>query len=133
MQIELRSRVGKFSFAAACFVGVVVYLQFALRAYVASHLAASLDLAKIQKAIQLEGANAEYRDLLGRKLALSGASLDEAISNYRSAVHLNPYEARYWLDLAAAYQFAGRIGEQGESVGIQSVMTFFKKWEFDRL
>jgi tetratricopeptide (TPR) repeat protein len=116
MQIELRSRVGKFSFAAACFVGVVVYLQFALRAYVASHLAASLDLAKIQKAIQLEGANAEYRDLLGRKLALSGASLDEAISNYRSAVHLNPYEARYWLDLAAAYQFAGRIGEQGESV-----------------
>ena len=116
MQIELRSRVGRFSFAAACLVGVFLYLQFALRAYVASPLAATSDVAKIQKAIQLEGANAEYRDLLGRYLALSGASLDEAISVYRTAVHLNPYEAQYWLDLAGAYQIAGRTGEQAESV-----------------
>ena len=36
--------------------------------------------------------------------------------DYRTAVHLNPYEARYWLDLAGAYQVAGRIGEQAESV-----------------
>jgi hypothetical protein len=73
-------------------------------------------LANIPKAIRLEPANAEYRDLLGRQLAFSGASLDEAISAYRTAVHLNPYEARYWLDLAAAYQVAGRTGEQAESV-----------------
>jgi tetratricopeptide (TPR) repeat protein len=116
MQIELRSRVGRFSFAAACLVGVFLYLQFAVRAYVASHLASTPDVAKIQKAIQLEGANAEYRDLLGRYLVLSGASLDEAISVYRAAVHLNPYEAQYWLDLAGAYQIAGRTGEQAESV-----------------
>lgn len=116
MQIELRSRVGRFSFAAVCFVGVVLYLQFAVRAYVASHLAASLEVPKIQKAIQLEGSNAEYRDLLGRNFALSGASLDEAISDYRVAVHLNPYEAGYWLDLAAAYQIAGRTAEQADSV-----------------
>ena len=116
MQIELRSRVRRFSFAAACLVGVFLYLQFALQAYVASHLAATLDVAKIQKAIQFEGANAEYRDLLGRYLVLSGASLDEAISVYRTAVHLNPYEAQYWLDLAGAYQIAGRTGEQADSV-----------------
>ena len=116
MQIELRSRVVRFSFAAACLVGVFLFLQFALRAYVASHLAATLDVAKIQKAIQLEGANAEYRDLLGRYLVLSGASLDEAISVYQTAVYLNPHEAQYWLDLAGAYQIAGRTGEQAESV-----------------
>jgi tetratricopeptide (TPR) repeat protein len=116
MQIELRSRVWRFSFAAACLASVGLYLQFALRAYLASHQAASLDLANIPKAIRLEPANAEYRDLLGRQLAFSGASLDDAISAYRTAVHLNPYEARYWLDLAAAYQVAGRTGEQAESV-----------------
>jgi len=116
MRIELRSRVGRFSFAAACMVGVFLYLQFALRAYVASHLAATLDVPKVQEAIHLEGSNAEYRDLLGRYLVLSGASLDQAISVYRTAVHLNPYEAQYWLDLAGAYQIAGRIGEQAESV-----------------
>ena len=116
MQIELRSRVGRFCFAAACLASVILYLHFALRAYVASHLAATLDVAKLQKAIQIEGANAEYRDLLGRYLVLSGASLNESISVYRTAVLLNPYEAEYWLDLAGAYQIAGRTGEQAESV-----------------
>jgi tetratricopeptide (TPR) repeat protein len=95
---------------------VALYLQFALRAYLASHLAATPDLSNLNKATRLEPSNAEYRELLGRNLALSGASLDEAISDYRTAVHLDPYEARYWLDLAGAYQVAGRTSEQGESV-----------------
>jgi tetratricopeptide (TPR) repeat protein len=116
MQIELRSRLRRFSFAAACFMVVALYLQFALRAYLASHLAATPDLSNLNKATRLEPSNAEYRELLGRNLALSGASLDEAISDYRTAVHLDPYEARYWLDLAGAYQVAGRTSEQGESV-----------------
>jgi tetratricopeptide (TPR) repeat protein len=116
MQIELPSRAGRFSFIVACCLGMALYLQFAFRAYLAAHLAASLDPPKIRKAIQLEPANAEYRDFLGRNLALSGASLDEAISEHRAAVHLNPNEARYWLDLAGAYQIAGRANEQAESV-----------------
>jgi tetratricopeptide (TPR) repeat protein len=91
-------------------------VAFAGRAYLAAHLAAKPDLANIQRAIRLEPSNAEYRELLGRSLALSGASLDDAISDYRTAVHLNPYEAGYWLDLAGAYQVAGRISEQEQSV-----------------
>ncbi len=116
MQLELRSRVERFSFAAACFLGVGFYLLFALRPFVASFLAARLDLPKIQRAIRWEPANAEYPDLLGRQLALSGTSVNEAISSYRTAVHLNPHEARYWLDLAGAYQLAGDTAEQAESV-----------------
>ncbi len=116
MQIELRSRAGRFCFAAACFLAVGFYLQFALRAFVAAYLAASLDLPKIQTAIRWEPADAEYPNLLGRQLALSGTSVNEAISDYRTAVHLNPYEARYWLDLAGAYQFAGDTAGQAESV-----------------
>ncbi|MGA9860696.1 MAG: hypothetical protein WBQ19_01185, partial [Terriglobales bacterium] len=112
----MRSRLRRFSFAAACFMVVALHLQFALRAYLASHLAATPDLSNLNKATRLESSNAEYRELLGRNLALSGASLDEAISDYRTAVHLDPYEARYWLDLAGAYQVAGRTSEQGESV-----------------
>jgi tetratricopeptide (TPR) repeat protein len=70
----------------------------------------------MQRAIRLEPSNAEYRALLGRYFALSGASIDEAISEFRTAVHLNPYESMYWLDLASAYQVAGRIDEQAQSV-----------------
>jgi hypothetical protein len=116
MQIELRSPLRNSSFALLCLVFVGLYLQWARHAYLASHLAAVPDSPNLQKAIQLEPSNAEYRDLFGRNLALSGESLDEAIANYRIAVHLNPYVARYWLDLAGAYQVAGRTREQEESV-----------------
>jgi len=93
-----------------------LYLQWARHAYLASHLAAVPDSPNLQEAIQLEPSNAEYRDLLGRNLALTGESLDESIANYRIAVHLNPYVARYWLDLAGAYQVVGRTREQEKSV-----------------
>src|SRR6266849_1213903 len=116
MVIELRSPLRKFFFVAACFVLTALYLELSLRAYLANRLAAFPDLPNLQKAIRLEPANAEYRELLGRNLALLGANLDEAISNYRTAVHLNPYEARYWLDLAGAYQVARRTSEQEETV-----------------
>lgn len=116
MPIELRSPLRRFFFAGTCFVLVGLYLRWALGAYLASHLAATPDLSNLNKATRLEPSNAEYRELLGRNLELSGASLDEAISDYRTAVHLNPYEARYWLDLAGAYQVAGDIKEQEQSV-----------------
>jgi Carbohydrate binding domain len=116
MRIELRSPLRKYFFALVCLAGVGLYLQWARHAYLASHLAAVPDSPNLHKAIQLEPSNAEYRDLLGRNLALSGISLDEAIANYQVAVHLNPYVARYWLDLASAYQVAGCTREQEESV-----------------
>lgn len=116
MQIELRSPLRNVCFALVCLFFVGLYLQWALRAYLASRLAAVPEPSKLQKAIRLEPSNAEYRDLFGRYLALSGTSLDEGIANYRIAVQLNSYESRYWLDLAGAYQISGRIQEQEESV-----------------
>jgi hypothetical protein len=116
MRIELRSQLREFSFAAVCLLLVGLYLHMVLRPYRASRLAAIPDLSNLQEAIRLEPSNAEYRELLGRSLALSGPNLNEAIANYRLAVHLNPYVARYWLDLAGAYQVAGRISEQEQNV-----------------
>ncbi|HEY3038450.1 MAG TPA: tetratricopeptide repeat protein, partial [Pyrinomonadaceae bacterium] len=88
----------------------------ALRPYLASRLATIPDPGNLQQAIKLAPSNAEYRELLGRYLAFSGHNLDGAIANYQTAVGLNPYVARYWLDLAGAYQVAGRTGEQQESL-----------------
>jgi tetratricopeptide (TPR) repeat protein len=112
----LRSPLRMLFFAATCFVLVGLYFGLCLRAYLATRLAAVPDLQSLQRAIRLEPSNSEYRELLGRSLALPGGNLDDAISNYRTALHLNPYEARYWLDLAGAYQVAQRTSEQEESV-----------------
>src|ERR1019366_7475424 len=117
MQIDLRSLLRSFCFAGGCLIVIGLYLSLAARAYFAAHLAAKPELPNIQTAARLEPSSAEYRALLGRNFALSGASLDEAISDFRTAVHLNPYEARYWLDLAGAYQMAGGIDEQTPNVG----------------
>jgi len=116
MLINLQSPFRKFFFEGACFVLVGLYLYFALSAYKASHLAATPNSLNLNQAVRLEPSNAEYRDLVGRNLALSGENLNDAIANYRIAVHLNPHVARYWLDLADAYQIAGRTPEQEESV-----------------
>ncbi len=110
------SPLRQFLFAATVFVLIALYVGLSLRAYLATRLAAVPGVENLHKAIRLEPANAEYPEMLARNLALSGVNLDDAISNYRTAVHLNPYEARYWLDLAGAYQVAGRTGEQEESV-----------------
>jgi tetratricopeptide (TPR) repeat protein len=97
-------------------VSVGLYLHLAMRSYRAAHLAETPDRSNLQEAIRLEPSNAEYCELLGRSLALSGEHSNDAIANYRAAVDLNPFEARYWLDLAAAYQVTGRVAEQEQSV-----------------
>src|ERR1700756_2316996 len=115
MRIELQSPLRRFGLAGACLIVIGFYLLFAGRAYLAAHLAKKTDLPDIQRAIRLEPSNADYRALLGRYLALSGANLDPAISDFRMAVQLNPYESQYWLDLASAYHVAGHIDEQAQS------------------
>src|SRR5208282_5342384 len=116
MRIKLRSPLRKIAFAGACLVLMALYSELSLRQYLASRLEAVPDFPNLQRAIRLERTNAEYRELLGRALELSGANLDDAISNYRTAVRLNPYSSRSWLDLAGGYQVAGRTSEQAESV-----------------
>jgi tetratricopeptide (TPR) repeat protein len=116
MQIEVQSHLRQFSFGLVCLILAGVYLQLILRPYRASRLSAIPELSNLQKAIRLEPSNAEYRNLLGRSLAFSGENLDDAIANYRTAVDLNPYSARYWLDLAGAYQVAGHTREQEQSI-----------------
>jgi tetratricopeptide (TPR) repeat protein len=116
MNLELRSPLRTFSFAAVCLLCIGFYVRLAVRTYLASRLAAVPESGNLRRAIGMEPSNAEYRELLGRNLALSIGSLDDGISNLQIAAQLNPYVATYWLDLAGAYQIAGRIQEQGDSV-----------------
>ena len=56
--------------------------------------------------------NADYRNHLGRYYALVARDPGAAIEPYRAAVQLNPHSARYWFDLASAYQVLGDTSNQ---------------------
>src|SRR5215469_423026 len=102
MRLELPSPARKILFVIVCSASSTTFVGLSLREYVATRLAAVPDVPHLEKAIRLEPGNAEYHELLGRNLALSGLSLDAAISTYRTATQLNPYDSRDWLDLAVA-------------------------------
>jgi tetratricopeptide (TPR) repeat protein len=116
MPMDLRSPVRRVAFAGLSLFFAAVYLTFAARAFWAAHLATQPGEADIQKAIRLEPSNSEYPAVLARNLALSVATLNDAVSNFKIAVKLNPYQSSYWLDLAGAYQLAGETDQQAEAV-----------------
>jgi len=84
-----------------------VYLILVGKEFAASVFAARADLPGLERAVRLSPGNADYRHRLGRYLAFVAGDSPAALESYRWAVALNPYDAHYWLDLAAAYQVAG--------------------------
>jgi Flp pilus assembly protein TadD len=90
----------------------LVYLILVGKEFAASVYASRSDLAKLQRAVRLSPGNADYRHRLGAFLAFGGGDPQAAVDSYRSAVALNPYDASYWLDLAAAYQVSGDLTAQ---------------------
>jgi len=69
--------------------------------------------ASIQAAIQWDGDNAQYYDELGTLTHFYAVSpnLDESVRLFESATRLSPYDAHYWSDLGAAYDWAGQTND----------------------
>ena len=91
-------------------------LFFSTRDFVASKLAANDDQSHLGLAIRLAPGNAEYQYRLGKLLAFVQNDPAAALQYYKSAVSLNPHNARYWLDLAAAYQVNGDTSAQRQAL-----------------
>lgn len=100
-----------------CLVVVVilmaaVYLLLTAKEFAASAFAAKPELATLQRAVRLSPGNADYRHRLGRFYAFVAGDSQAAIESYSAAVALDPYDAHYWFDLAAAYQVTGNLEGQ---------------------
>jgi Carbohydrate binding domain len=107
MEISLHSGVRKISWLVAVLVLAAVYVAITGREYLAEYFGSKSDLTSLRRAIALEPRNSDYRYLLGRYFWVVDRNPDNAAVAYREAVSLNPHSARYWLDLAAVYQFLG--------------------------
>ncbi|HXY77220.1 MAG TPA: hypothetical protein VEH47_00285 [Candidatus Acidoferrales bacterium] len=115
MAIPLSNR-RRWQFAAGVAFLACVYLFLTGKEFAASVFAASPDLPKLERAVRLSPGNADYRHRLGRYFAFIAGDPQSAIDNLRAAVELNPHDARYWFDLAAAYQVTGDIAVQRSSL-----------------
>lgn len=112
MQISF-NKPGQKWLVAVVAVGLAgAYLSLAGRECLASWYGDRVDLASLQKAARLDPGDADYRDRLGRYYDLIAHDPLSAIGPYRAAVQLNPHSARFWFDMAGAYQVLGDITSQ---------------------
>jgi hypothetical protein len=112
MEIALNSALRKRLVIGASAVLCLVYVFLVGRLFVASMFGERPELASLQHAARLDTGNADYRNHLGRYYALVARDPGAAIEPYRAAVLLNSHSARYWFDLASAYQVLGDVANQ---------------------
>jgi tetratricopeptide (TPR) repeat protein len=116
MKIPFNTPVRKGLTAAFAAVFALAYMTLAGSQFVASWLGGRVDLKSLQWAARLDPGNADYRNHLGRYYDLVTRDPNSAVAQYKAAVQLNPHSARYWFDLASAYQVLGDTGNQTSSL-----------------
>lgn len=107
MQIALNNPTRKRLVAIAAIVLALSYLTLAGLQFAASWFGSRAELASLEHAARLDPGDAEYHNHVGRYRTLVDRNPAAAIQPYRAAVQLNPHSARYWFDLAGAYQILG--------------------------
>jgi tetratricopeptide (TPR) repeat protein len=112
MKISLRSSARKSALLALAAALSLAYVAETAREFAASWLGNRVQLKSLQYAARLDPGNADYRDHLGRYYALVARDPATAVGQYQAAVQLNSHSARYWFDLASAYQILGDVANQ---------------------
>ena len=116
MRVPLTSSARQLSLVLAFAFTVSAYLWLVSRQFLASYFSDRAVLASLQRAVRWQPGDAEYRHRLGRYSFLIQRSPEAAVESYRAAVGLNPHQARYWFDLAAAYQLLGNVEGQKDAL-----------------
>jgi tetratricopeptide (TPR) repeat protein len=106
------SKRQRWQLAAALTLVACVYLFLTGKEFVASVFASRADLLSLQRGVRLSPGNADYHHRLGRYYAFVAGEPQPALDSLRAAVALNPHDAHYWFDLAAAYQVTGDTAGQ---------------------
>jgi len=112
MRIPLTSPARKTFLLLVSALLLAGYLWLVTRQWGGAYFSGRPDLASLQRAVRWQPGNADYRHRLGRYLFLIQRSPEAAVESFRAAVGLNPYQARYWFDLAGAYQLLGDTDAQ---------------------
>jgi len=112
MKISLQSRTRRYLIASIVAVLSVAYLGITVMRFAAAWQGSRPELKSLERAIRLDPGDADYRHDLGRYYDLVARDPASAVTQYKAAVQLNPHSARYWFDLASAYQVLGDTQSQ---------------------
>jgi hypothetical protein len=112
MQISLHPPARKYFFLTFCVLAAAWLIWSAALDCAASYFADKADSVNLQRAIRLQPRNAEYQFRLGRYESLADREPESAVKALQHATFLNPHKARYWLELASAYQVSGNQDAQ---------------------
>ncbi|MGH9777360.1 MAG: tetratricopeptide repeat protein [Candidatus Acidiferrales bacterium] len=117
-QLSLQSPARRLLALAAALAALGLAAAGIVRGYQAGQARAAWDADALQRAVQLEPGNAEGWHRLGRweELSFAQGNLERAREHYREATRLNPYDSRYWLDLANLLAVTGAPEEAEAAV-----------------
>jgi tetratricopeptide (TPR) repeat protein len=116
MRIPLQTPARKTAFLATSLLLGTLCIALAAAEFLAAHFSEKPDLTSLQRAVWLQPGNADYRYRVGRYFMLVVGSPQQAIESFRAAVSLDPHQARYWFDLAAAYQLLENSDAQQDAL-----------------
>jgi len=116
MEIVLNSAWRKGLAIGASTALCLIYVLLAGTRFAASLISERPQLTSLQHAAHLDPGNADYQNRLGRYYALVARDPGAAVEPYRAALQLNPHSARYWFDLASAYQVLGDTSNQSSAL-----------------
>lgn len=105
--IRLETARSKILLLVAVMFFAALNLAWIQQHYRATQWARSMHTAGIQRAVELEPGNADGHHLLGRFHHYAEQDVATALKYFQAATRLNPFEARYWLDMATAHQIVG--------------------------
>lgn len=116
VRVPLRSLPARLLFALPLLLVLAWYGRTAQRYFEGNRLENSVVVDDIVAAPRLAPNSAPAWNAVGRQQLLIGGDFAAATASLRRAVELNPYSARYWLDLASAYGISGQPQLQAEAL-----------------
>lgn len=102
--------------AATCLVFIGFYVHTVLDIWRADWLQDQGDRLSLEASAHLQPWNAGTHWLLGRYFLNGAQESSRAVASLNRAVELDPYEARYWLDLTEAYEVEGAVADSEKSL-----------------
>jgi hypothetical protein len=116
MHVKVEAPWQRMLVLAAMLLAIGVYVDSITRTFLAAHAAACHSSNGFERALRWEPFNAEFQHQLGKYEFFTLGDEPTAVSHLRRAAELNPHEARYWLALAAAYQFEDDVEHQRDAI-----------------